>query len=146
MTDIADLQARELELLNDDNNNDEVLDLEALIVDGANSRIAVEIDFPFIKEGGEVKYKKYGAIIRPLQSREFTNATQLGLKNPATDVPTEVVKVGLCTKNGDSFPPHLVEKLPAGVVVNIFHHICEVSGIETDEEGQDKLIKEMLGF
>ena len=142
MTDISELQAKELELLNNDG---EVFDLETLMVDGANARVHVEIDVPLYKNG-EIKQTKYGAIIRPLPSNEFTNATQLGLKNPESDVNTEIVKAGLCTKDGGQFPPEVVKKLPAGVIISLAEKICEVSGIKTNNQDQSKLIKEVMGF
>ena len=143
MVSVEDLEREELRKLNDD--SVDVFDLENLIVDGANAKIHIEVDFPVYKDG-ELKHMKYGAIIHPLSSTEFTNATQIGLKNPSTDVNTEIVKKGLCTKNGEPFPSELVEKLPVGVIVNIANKICEVSGIEANEENQAKLVKEVMGF
>lgn len=136
---IEELKQKEIENLTEE------LDLENLIVDGANARIHIEIDFPVYKNG-ELTYKQYGAIIRPLPSYEFTNATQIGLKNPSTDVNTEIVKQGLCTKEGEPFPSDLVKKLPVGVIIKLAEKICEVSGIERSEEDQSKLVKEVMGF
>ena len=136
---IEELKQEEIESLTEEFN------LESLIVDGAEARIHVEVDFPIHKDG-KVTYKKYGAIIRPLPSYEFTNATQYGLKNPATDVNTEIVKAGLCTKDGEPFPPEVVRKLPVGVIIKLAEKICEVSGIESNKEDQSKLIKEVMGF
>lgn len=130
--------------LNDDNLN-EVHDLETLIVNGTDARVHVEIDVPVYKNG-EVEYTKYAAIIKPLPSHVFTNATQIGLKNPSTDVNTEIVKKGLCTKNGDSFPDETVTQLPVGVIVALSEKICEISGIRPNEEDQTKLVKDMMGF
>lgn len=135
-------QEGEIEMLSQET---EILDLETLIVDGANARIHVEVDFPVYKNG-EVHHKKYGAIIKPLPSNEFTNATQIGLKNPDTDVNTEIVKKGLCTKNGDIFPVEVVEKLPVGVIIKLAEKICEVSGIEQNKDDQAELVREVMGF
>ena len=135
-------QAEEIEMLSQET---EIFDLETLIVDGANARIHVEVDFPVYKNG-EVHYKKYGAIIKPLPSHEFTNATQIGLKNFDTDVNTEIVKKGLCTKDGDLFPSEVVEKLPVGVIIKLAEKICEVSGIEQNKDDQTELVREVMGF
>lgn len=126
-------------------NIDEINDLETLITAGANARIPVEIDFPIYTDG-ELVYKKYAAMIRPLQSVEFSNASQLGLRDRFTDVNTEIVKVGLCTKTGEPYDPKIVEQLPAGVINQLTEHICEISGIQRDKEANAELIKEMMGF
>ena len=68
------------------------------------------------------------------------------MKNPDTDVNTEIVKEGLCTKNGDPFPADVVEKLPVGVIVKLAEKICEVSGITPSGEDQSKLVREVMGF
>ena len=126
-------------------NIDEINDLETLITAGANARIPVEIDFPIYTDG-ELVYKKYAAMIRPLKSTEFSNASQLGLRDNFTDVNTEIVKRGLCTKNGEPYNPAVVEELPAGVINQLTEHICEISGIKRDKEANAELIKEMMGF
>lgn len=119
--------------------------LETLITAGTNARIPVEIDFPIYTDG-ELVYKKYAAMIRPLKSIEFSNASQLGLRDHYTDVNTEIVKRGLCTKNGEPYNPKIVEELPAGVINQLTEHICEISGIKRDKEANAELIKEMMGF
>lgn len=123
----------------------EVLDLETLIVDGANARIPIEITVPVYKDG-VMSHAKYGAVIRPLPSYEFTNAAKIGLKDDYTDVNTEIVKRGLCTKNGDDIPEDFVRKLPVGVVVKLAEKICEVSGVEQDKSNQEKLARQVMGF
>ena len=132
----------EIEMLSQE---EEIFDLESLIVDGADARVYIEIGFPIYRDG-EVKYSKYGAIIKPLPSSVFTNATQIGLKNPGTDVNTEIVKAGLCNKDGEAFPSEVVKKLPAGVIIEIANKICEISGIKQNDEDQAKLVKEVMGF
>ena len=124
---------------------DDVLGLEQLIVDGADARVPLEIEFPVYKNGKQEK-KKYLVIIKPLRSSELNNATQIGLKSSYTDVNTEIVKLGLITKDGEPYPEEVVEKLPAGVINKLTEHICEISGLNTDKEANAKLIKEMMGF
>ena len=125
--------------------DDDVFDLERLIVDGADARIPIEIDYPVYKDG-ELTTKKYGVMIRPLKSFELNNATQRGLRDDSTDMNTEIVKLGLCRKDGEPFDPDIVEKLPAGVINKLTEKICEVSGIQQDKERNAELIREMMGF
>ena len=125
--------------------NDDIFDLERLILDGAEARIPVEVEFPVYKDG-ELTYKKYGVMIRPLKSSEMSNATQRGLRDIDSDVNTEIVKLGLCRKTGEQFPEDIVEKLPAGVINKLTEKICEVSGIKQDKERNEELIREMMGF
>jgi hypothetical protein len=142
MIDIDKLREEELKNLSEE---DEVFDLERLIVDGADARIPVEVEFPIYKDG-ELTYKKYGVMIKPLKSAELSNATQIGLKDKSSDVNTEIVKLGLCKKTGELYPEDFIEKLPAGVVNKLCEKICEVSGIRQDKERNDELIREMMGF
>lgn len=122
------------------------LDLERLIVDGANARIPVEVEFPIYHEDGRMTYEKYGVTIKPLKSSELNNATQIGLADDDTDVNTEIVKRGLCRKNGELFPPAVAEQLPAGVINALVEKIFEVSGIKTDKQANTELLREMMGF
>ena len=124
---------------------DDVLDIEQLIVDGSDARVPLEVEFPVYKNG-ELQHKKYLVLIRPLKSSELNNATQMGLKNPNTDVNTEIVKIALITKDGEPYPSEVVENLPAGVINKLTEHICEISGLQTDKEANAKLIREMMGF
>ena len=142
MIDIDKLKEEELNHLSEE---EEVFDLERLIVDGADARIPIEIDFPIYKDG-ELTYKKYGVLVKPLKSAELSNATQIGLRDKSSDVNTEIVKLGLCKKTGEPYPPGFVEKLPAGVVNKLCEKICEVSGIRQDKERNDELVRELMGF
>ena len=132
-------------------NNDDIgleideFDLEQLIIDGADARIPLEIEFPIYKDG-ELTSRKYGVMIRPIKSSELNNATQLGLSDDTTDVNTEIVKIGLCKKTGEQYPPEVVEKLPAGVISKLVEKIFDVSGIQTDKEAGERYMRELMGF
>ena len=95
--DIEKLKQDEINQLT--NTDLEMFDLENLITDGANARIPLEVNFPVYKDG-KMTYKKYGVIIRPITSAELNNATKIGIKDNNSDVNTEIVKKGLCTKDG----------------------------------------------
>ena len=71
---------------------------------------------------------------------------KIGLKDSNSDVNTEIVKKGLLTKNNEHYPAEIVEKLPVGVINELAAEICEVSGIQQNEQDNTKLIKEMMGF
>ena len=142
---MANIDLNENELQQITKEDTELFDLENLITDGADARIPLEVDFPIYKNG-EMTHKKYGVIIRPLKSSELNNATQIGLRDSNSDVNTEIVKKGLLRKDGTSYPPEIVEKLPAGVINKLTEKICEISGIQTDNENNRELIKEMMGF
>ena len=129
-------------LLEDDT---DFLDIETLIVEGADARVPLEVEFPIYKNG-ELTYKKYLAMVKPLKSSDLNNATQIGLKSSDTDVNTEIVKRGLITKDGDYYPEGIIEKLPAGVINQLTEKICEISGLKQNKEENAKLLKEMMGF
>lgn len=123
----------------------ELMDLETLIIDGTNARIPVELEIPIYNDG-ELVYKTYGALIKPLTSNELNNATQLGLKDDATDVNTEIVKLGLCKKDGTLYNEEIVEKLPAGVINALTEKILDASGVKQDKEQNTEFLRELMGF
>ena len=136
--------------MQEDNINLEIdtkeLDLERLIVDGAKARIPIEVEFPIYHEDGTMTYEKRGAVVKPLKSHELTNASQIGLRVDDTDVNTEIVKAGLCRKNGEPYPQEVVESFPAGVITSLSKKILDVSGVKPDKEATDRFIREMAGF
>ena len=136
MTDIEKLQAEELANLSE---NEEIFDLETLITDGADARIPITVEYPR-KDG---KIVKAAAMVRPLTTVEWNNATRFN-KNNNNDV--ELVKIGLYTKKGEPFPPELVEKLPAGLIMKILEKIAEVSGVDLYDKRNLKLAKDMMDF
>ena len=139
MADIEKLQAEELANLNE---NEEIFDLESLVTDGADARIPITVEYPK-KDGTMVKA---GAMIRPLTNVEWNNATRLNRKNTGTTNEVELVKIGLYTQKGEQFPPQLVEKLPAGLIVKIVEHLAEVSGIDLYNKRNLKIAKDMMDF
>ena len=134
MTDIKKLQEEELANLSKDT---EVLDLESLITDGANAKVPVEVTY---------KGKSYGAILKPLTNPEWNNATRIGFGDSNTSSEVELLKLGLYTKNDKKFPAHVIEKLPAGVIMELSKELARISGISINLDDNMKLAKEMLGF
>ena len=134
MTDIKKLQEEELASLSTDN---EVLDLESLITDGANAKVPVEVTY---------KGKSYGAILKPLTSPEWNNATRIGLGSTNSSAELELLKLGLYTKNDKKFPVQVIEELPAGVIMELSKELARISGISINIEDNMKLAKDMLGF
>ena len=132
-------------MMDDINLDVDEFSLEQLIVDGADARIPIEIDFPIYRDG-ELTSRKYGVTIKPLKSSEVSNATKIGLADDDTDINTEIVKKGLCRKDGTPFSPEIVEKLPAGVINALTEKICEVSGIQPSKEANAEVLREMMGF
>lgn len=136
--------------MQEDNINLEIdtkeLDLESLIVDGANARIPIEVEFPIYHEDGTMTYETRGAVIRPLKSHELTNASQIGLRLDDSDVNTEIVKAGLCRKDGSSYPPGVVESFPAGVISALANKILDVSGVKPDKKATEEYMKMIAGF
>ena len=136
--------------MQEDNINLEIdtkeLDLESLIVDGANARIPIEVEFPIYHEDGTLTYETRGAVIKPLKSHELTNASQIGLRLDDSDVNTEIVKAGLCRKDGSAYPPGVVESFPAGVISALANKILDVSGVKPDKKAAEEYMKMIAGF
>lgn len=136
--------------MQEDNINLEIdtkeLDLESLIVDGANARIPIEVEFPIYHEDGTLTYETRGAVIKPLKSHELTNASQIGLRLDDSDVNTEIVKAGLCRKDGSAYPPGVIESFPAGVISALANKILDVSGVKPDKKAAEEYMKMIAGF
>ncbi|MBQ7927712.1 MAG: hypothetical protein IJ287_03065 [Methanobrevibacter sp.] len=138
MTGIDKLKEEELETLTQE--DEELFDLETLILDGADAKIPVIIDFP-TAEG----VKKVGCMIKPLTAPEWNNAIKLSRKLRDSSAELEIVKLGLFDKKGEPFNYDLLVKMPNGVVQTIFNMISDVSGVKLGEE-QLKILENILGF
>lgn len=134
MTDIADLEAKELEELA---NEQDLGSLESLIIDGAESRIPITIEY---------NGKEFGAFIRPLTNREWNEATMIGIRSEYTTSEIELCKLGLYNKEGEHFPNEVIEKLPGGIVNTISRQIADISGVELNSKENTKILKEFMGF
>lgn len=139
MTDIEKLKEEELENLTQEE-DEELFDLETLILDGADAKVPVIIDFP-TAEG----VKKVGCMIKPLTAPEWNNAIKLSRKLRDSSAELEIVKLGLFDKNGEPFNYDLLVKMPNGVVQTIFNMISDISGVKLGEE-QLKILENILGF
>ena len=139
MPTIEELKEMELKSLSEE--DEEIFELESLITDGADAKIPVTISYPR-PDGRMVK----GAVlIRPLTNVEWNNAVRFKRKpgdNTTNEV--ELLKLALYNKDGEQFPPDLVEKLPNGVVLELVKEVSRVSGINWDENL--KLAQKMMGF
>ena len=133
MTDIDQLKNDELKNLEDE----EILDLESLILDGADAKIPIEVKY---------KDRRFGAMIRPLTNVEWNNAYRKAFKNNKTSNEVELLKIGLYKKNGDQFPADSVEKLPTGIVNELIKEIARISGIELNTRENKELAIKMMGF
>ena len=140
MSNVEELQANEIALLSEE---EELLDLETLINDGAKAKIPITVKFPL---NGELV--NAGAFIKPITITELNNIVRLmqGKKSSLSNIYIEILKIGLLTKNQEPFPKELIEQLPAGVAEEIGRHIFRVSGISPKQEGAEELAKRLLGF
>lgn len=141
MTDVNKLKEDELRQLQ----NDDVIDLETLITDGADARFPVRIKFPKKQEDGSVEMVTGGALLRPLTNVEWNNCTRLQRNaNDNTTNEVELLKKAMYTTSGDQFPAQLVEQLPNGVVLELVEKLSEISGV--DMEKNRKMVRDMVGF
>lgn len=129
-----DLQKQEIEMLSED---EQIFDLESLITDGTNAKVPVEVTY---------KGKKYGAILKPLTSIEWNNASRKSIKNDKTTIEIELLKKGLFTKEDKPFPQEILIKLPQGVSTSLFKELARISGVKLDSKENMELAKELMGF
>lgn len=137
MTNIDELKQQELDNLNINENDIEIFELEQLITNGIEEKIPIEINY---------KEQEFGAMIRPLTSIEWNNATTKANRNPNTNIEVELLKLGLYNKDGTPFKPELIPKLPAGVSSTIMKEIANISGVNFNSEENVKLIRKIMGF
>ena len=116
--------------------NEEIFDLESLIVEGTDAYIPLKFIYPNTD-------KTVGVFIKPLTSQEFVNATR-GTSN----IFINVLDGALFDNNKQPVPRNIIEKLPAGVVMELYKKIAEISGIPTEqnEEVNQEVLDRMMGF
>lgn len=135
---IEEIEQKELEKLS---KNEEIFNLEDLILDGIDNKIPITFDYPL--PNGSVK--KMGAMIRPLTASEWNTCSMKAIRQNKS-MAVEVVKLSLMGTNGETIKNELIEKMPVGVITGLFDKISEISGIKNNEEEQNKLIMDMMGF
>lgn len=115
--------------------DEEVFELDALITQGVDNYIPVKFEYP----GTD---KVVGVYIRPITTGEFTNATREG-----GNIFTNILKFALYKKDKEHFSDEVLEKIPAGVALELYKKIAEVSGIPTeDKELEKKQMDKLMGF
>ena len=138
MTSIEELEKQELENLTEE---EELVDLESLIREGADAKIAIVFDYP-----REDKVVKTTALLKPLTNSEVNNARRVASKVSDTTFEIELLKRGLYHKNGDLFNPELIGEMYAGVVAGLVEKLMEISGVKADKKEQMEFAKELMGF
>ena len=109
-------------------------DLEELIVEGKDARVPIEIEFP--------NGKKAAAMIRPLCTNEFKSI----YNGEASDIIGNILEKGLMNKNGVPLSKDLIDAMPIGLPAKIIKKIFEISGIETNEQNNEELVKNLNLF
>ena len=114
----------------------EIFDLESLIVDGVDNFIPLRFEYPNTD-------KVVGVFVRPIKTVEFTNAARQGLG----DIFVNVLSETLYDNNKNLIPREIIEKLPAGITIELYKKVAEISGIPTEnKEKEEQLTKELMGF
>lgn len=113
---------------------EEIFDLESLVADGVDNFIPLKFIYPN-------KNKKVGVYVRPITTVEFTNASRT-----PREVIINVVKTALYDTNKNKIPPQIIDKLPAGVTIELYKKIAEISGIPVEENPSDEMMEKLMGF
>lgn len=135
MVNIDELKQKEIE--NITNEELEVFELESLITNGIEEKVPIEITY---------QNKTFGAMLRPLTSVEWNNATTKANNTLNTNVEVELLKIGLYNKDGTPFPKELISKLPAGISSQLMKELGRISGVNFDSEENIKLVRKIMGF
>ena len=117
--------------------NAKVMNLESLITGGIDAVIPITITY---------MGQDFSANIRPINAIENNEVSQKYI-NKRESVILNTVKKCLLKDDGKNYTITELEKIPAGVIQNIYNKIQEISGIEnTTSEDDMKMIRELMGF
>lgn len=117
--------------------NAKVMNLESLITGGIDAIIPITISY---------MGQDFSANIRPINAIENNEVTQKYI-NKRESVILNTVKKCLLKDDGKNYTIAELEKIPVGVIQNIYNKIQEISGIEnTTSEDDMKMIRELMGF
>ena len=117
--------------------NAKVMNLESLITGGIDAIIQITITY---------MGQDFSANIRPINAIENNEVTQKYI-NKRESVTLNTVKKCLLKDDGKNYTIAELEKIPAGVIQNIYNKIQEISGIEnTTSEDDMKMVRELMGF
>lgn len=117
--------------------NAKVMNLESLITGGIDAIIPITITY---------MGQDFSANIRPINAIENNEVTQKYI-NKRESVILNTVKKCLLKDDGKNYTITELEKIPVGVIQNIYNKIQEISGIEnTTSEDDMKMIRELMGF
>lgn len=114
--------------------NEQIFDLETLITGGTDNYVPLKFIYPNTE-------KTVGVYVRPITTVEFTNAS----RNPRTVI-LEVVKTALYDRNKQPINGAVVDNLPAGVTIELYKKIAEISGIPTEEKVSEEMMERIMGF
>lgn len=117
--------------------NAKVMNLESLITGGIDAIIPITISY---------MGQDFSANIRPINAIENNEVTQKYI-NKRESVILNTVKKCLLKDDGKNYTIAELEKIPVGVIQNIYNKIQEISGIEnTSSEDDMKMVRELMGF
>lgn len=117
--------------------NAKVMNLESLITGGIDAIIPITITY---------MGQDFSANIRPINAIENNEVTQKYI-NKRESVILNTVKKCLLKDDGKNYTIAELEKIPVGVIQNIYNKIQEISGIEnTTSEDDMKMVRELMGF
>lgn len=117
--------------------NAKVMNLESLITGGIDAVIPITISY---------MGQDFSANIRPINAIENNEVTQKYI-NKRESVILNTVKKCLLKDDGKNYTIAELEKIPVGVIQNIYNKIQEISGIEnTSSEDDMKMVRELMGF
>ena len=121
-------------------NNKELISLEQAIVEGTDALISYKFDYPNTDYSVEV-------LLKPVNSKEMTIINAKSNVDTDTTSDLELLKASLRNMDGEPFSDEIIEKLPAGVVMDIAWKICDISGIDIGKINErTRSIDKLEGF
>ena len=113
--------------------------LEQAITEGTKALIPYSFDYPNTDMVVEVQ-------IRPITNPELTQIAQSS-ELAGSSIDLELLQIALFNTDGSNFDYELLEKLPAGVVMDLSYKIMDISGMDFDEIAKRKSsVSQLEGF
>ena len=118
----------------DMNIDEKIFDLSEVVTEGKDTYVPLKFQYPNTD-------KIVGVYVRPILANELTEAARKkgGILN-------NLLSDALYDNNKKLIPKEIVEQLPAGVTVELYKKIAEISGIPTDDVDNDALMEKYMGF
>lgn len=115
--------------------DEKLFDLSEVVTEGTDAFVPLKFEYPNTD-------KIVGVYIKPILAKELTEAAR-----KRGGVLNNILDGVLFDNNKEPVPREVIDKLPAGVTLELYNKIAEISGIPTEKEvNTNELVEKYMGF